>query len=408
MLERMNKLVHILNEASKAYYSSTGESPLTDVEYDRYLRELDSLERETGSIFPESPTKKVGFKDEDGKKIKHDRPILSLKSTKEVEDILEFIGDHDVVLSWKLDGVSIVLYYVDGKLEKALSRGDGHIGKDITKNVILMKDTPLEIHSVGSTIIRGEGCISVKDFDVLKQTTEGEKYSNPRNLASGLINSTKTTSILLNSMTFIAHSVIYSDDNKNPIDSRMKQLLYLESLGFKVVEHNLVDFSNFLSAIDRCTEILETYPYPVDGLVFSWDDLLYSEVVGCTGRYPRHSLAFKWPDEVKETIVKGMTWSVSKTGLITPIVEFEPIFLEGTIVKRANLHSLKTFNNLSIGVGDVIRVYKANKIIPHVEENLTRSKTEEYPRICPVCGEFTTVITNDVTEKLYCDHCKEE
>lgn len=404
--EQMKELIAGLNDAARRYYTLGEQSSMTDKEYDAKLKELSELEYATEIIFDDSPTQRVGYIDMDCKKVKHEIPLLSLNSTKELDDIDAFIRDQQGVLSWKIDGVSITLYYEMGLLKRALSRGNGIWGKDITKNVVLMMNVPLTIPNKNAIIVRGEGCISLKEFDLLKKTQEGEKYMNPRNLASGLINGTKTTSLLLKHMKFIAHSILKLDGELLDVKTRKERLLYLEKLGFKVVENYLVDAKHARNCIIDMSENANSYPYPVDGLVLALNDLLFSESLGATAKFPHDSIAFKWPDETKETCVIGMKWSVSNTGLITPIVQFKPILLEGTTVKQANLHSLKIFQELKIGIGDKILIYKANKIIPRVERNLTNSNTEKHPTDCPVCGNLTTVIITDKTEKLQCNNCR--
>lgn len=402
---RMADLIDILNDAREKYYVSQEESPISDAQYDRYLNELVNLENETGIVLFGSPSLKVGFSEPTEVKMKHYSPVLSLRDTKSIDEMLYFLGEKEGVLSWKLDGVSIVLYYVSGILDKAVSRGDGEIGKDITKNVMLMRSVPKTIPLKENTIIRGEGCLSLKDFDNLKKTKEGEKYKNPRNLASGLINGTRTTNVLLRYMSFIAHSVILLEGQGNELSTRYKQFGYLKKLGFRVVPHSKVLNFELKSEIERYTNEVANFEFPVDGLVLALNDIRYGESLGSTAKFPKHSIAFKWPDETVLTTVRGMKWSVSQTGLITPVVVFEPVTLEGTEVRQANLHTLKIFEDLDIGKGDTIKIFKANKIIPQVEENYTRSGTERYPEKCPVCGNETEVVINDKTAKLYCRYC---
>jgi len=401
---RMQKLILLLNDACNKYYSGTEESPLTDMQYDRYLDELKSLEREAGYKLAESPSVKVGYEESDDK-IKHYKPILSLKDTKSIDELLYFLGEEEGVLSWKLDGISIVLYYQNGNLERAVSRGDGLYGKDITKNVLMMREVPKTIDSKSTLIVRGEGCLSLDDFADLKATKEGEGYKNPRNLAAGLINGTKTTSSLLRYMTFIAHSIIFVAGRGRNLTTKVEHFDYLEKLGFKVVPHIKVVNYILKHQIDMMTGMVDNFEFPVDGLVLTINDLERSHILGSTMKFPRDSMAFKWPDNSALTKVTGVKWSVSQTGLITPVVIFEPVQLEGTTVKQANLHTLKVFEELGIGIGDTIEIYKANKIIPEVEENYTRSDTEDYPRKCPVCKAETTVVVSDKTKKLYCYNC---
>lgn len=404
---KMQKLVNLLNDACQAYYGS-GESTLTDAQYDGYLAELRALEENAGYRLAESPTIRVGY-EEDGDKIKHFTPILSLKDTKSVEELLYFLGEEEGLLSWKLDGISIVLYYQNGKLDRAVSRGDGLYGKDITSNVLLMRDVPKSIDILNTVIVRGEGCMAITDFDELKESQEGEKYRNPRNLAAGLINSNGTKPYLLSKLAFIAHSVILIDGFGRNMTKRSEQLDYLEQLGFHIVPYTPVVNYTLHREIEMMTEQVENgFNYPVDGLVLALDDLAYSEKLGSTSRYPRDTMAFKWPDKSVLTKVRGVKWSVSQTGLITPVVIFDPVELEGTTIKQANLHTLKCFEDFGIGKGDTIEVYKANKIIPEVKENLSRSATEDYPRYCPVCGGETTVLSTNKTRKLYCTRCEQK
>lgn len=404
--ERMSHLVLMLNEASKRYYTNTENGPaMSDKLYDKMFAELTQLEWETGIIFSDSPTKRVGFREDEGK-IKHDYPVLSLKDTKSTDELLYFIKEEEAVLSWKLDGVSIMLYYDNGHLTRAVSRGDGYTGKDITENVRFMRDVPKILPGIplkdGRMIIRGEGCLTLSEFNAIKKTKQGERYSNPRNLASGIINSKRASSTLLRHMTFVAHGLVQPNDIHT---TRSAQYEFMTDLGFEVVPYSIVSNYELLKEIEEYTSRVEYYDFPVDGLVLTLNDISLGEAMGSTARFPRHSLAFKWPDEYKFSKVTGMKWSVSLAGLITPVVIFEPITLEGTMVQQANLHSLKIFEDLQIGRGDVLKVFKANKIIPEIEENMTRSGTEVHPDICPACGNKTSVVESKNTKKLYCYTC---
>lgn len=404
---RMIDLINILNDACQKYYAPRNdeETGISDAQYDRYLSELIHLEAETGIKLAGSPTMKVGFTEPEENKIKHYAPILSLKDTKSVDEILHFLGENEAILSWKLDGISIVLYYSFGTLQQAVSRGDGQYGKDITKNVMLMKNVPTTIPIKNNVILRGEGCLSLKEFDQLKKTKEGEKYSNTRSMASGLINSSKTHNVLLRHLSFIAHSVILLEGHGRAFATRYMQFGYLKNLGFRVVPHVKVLNFELKAEIERFTKEIENFEFPVDGLVLTLNGIKYGDSLGTTAKFPKHSMAFKWPDETVLTTVTGMKWSVSQTGLITPVVVFKPVTLEGTEVKQANLHTLKIFEEFGIGIGDTLRIFKANKIIPEVDENLTRSCTEEVPKHCPVCGSLTAILINDKTRKLYCYPC---
>lgn len=406
--ERMLELITLLNDACQYYYDASDIEPLmTDAEYDRTLAELTRLEEETGYVLSNSPNASVGFPDSSDGIVRHIIPILSLKDTKSTDDISTFLGDRDGVLSWKLDGMSVVLRYEFGKLQQALSRGDGKYGKDITKNVVMMRDVPLRIDIMNPVIIRGEGCISNVDFMKIKKMPGGGDYSNPRNMIAGLLNSTRTTNPFLKYGSFIVHTAMALSGTGCDLPTRADQLLCLKNLGFKVVKHIRVNSKSLMHEINKFSEQANSFEYPVDGLVVSLNDVKYGESLGSTAKFPRHSMALKWPDEQVLTKVTGMKWSVSRTGLITPVVTFTPVELEGTTVKQANLHSLRFFKNLAIGVGDNIIVFKANKIVPEVAENLTMSNTAEIPLKCPVCGGKTYVIKTGQTEKLYCQDCTE-
>ena len=404
--ERMRNLIDILNNARFKYYAGEDdETALTDKQYNAYLYELSVIEKATGIKLPGSPTELVGY-DEPEAKVEHFEPVLSLRDTKDIDELLRFLDGEDGVLSWKLDGISIVLHYEDGELRLALSRGNGHIGKDITKNVLLIDNVPKRIKSKGRLIVRGEGVMSLKDFDLLKQSEEGENFKNPRNLAAGLINRTKTRSLLLKSLAFIPHSVIFSEEHGRRVKTRHKYLDYLDDLGFVVVPHTLVKNYTLKSEVDKYTNDVENFNYPVDGLVLSIDNIRNGEDRGATAKFPKHSIAFKWPDTSILTEVIGIEWNVKpETGYITPILLVKPVELEGTTVRRANLHNVKVFKDLALGTGDIVSIYKANKIIPVVEENLTRSNTFTYPIFCPACGKPTYLTATDKTEKLYCWHC---
>ena len=402
--ERMTYLVNLLNDACKSYYTGDNESTLTDSQYDKHLKELLELEAKAGYRLAESPTIRVGYQ-EDGDKIKHYSPILSLKDTKDIDELLYFLGDKEGVLSWKLDGVSIVLYYQNGILERAVSRGDGIMGKDITRNVMLINCIPKTIDLKNTVIVRGEGCISVADFDTIKQTPDGEKYRNPRNLASGLINSQGTRDSLLKYVTFIVHSLVFINGFGRKLDAKTELFSYLSDLGFNVVPHITVANYTLRNEIDKFTSDVPEFPYPVDGLVLTLNDLAYAQSLGSTARFPRDSMAFKWEDTTAVTKVRGVKWSVSQTGLITPVLVMDPVELEGTTVRQASLHNLRMFEELDIGMDDKVEVFKANKIIPEIKDNLTRSGTETYPKICPVCGKPTVVMSGTKTRKLYCINC---
>lgn len=404
---RMRNLIAVLNDARKKYYNGKDESPLTDRQYDALLYELEALEEAAGIKLAESPTQLVGYAEPE-LKVQHFSPILSLKDTKDIDEVVRFLGEDDGVLSWKLDGVSIVVHYENGAFNRALSRGDGHFGRDITKNVVMMNNVPFMLPEPLDIIIRGEGCILIHDFEALRLTDEGEHYHNPRNMAAGLINRSKSDSPLLRYMWFIPHSVVYLQENGHRIQTRMKHFELLTGLGFTVVPNIRVNNYSLKQEIEKCSNSVEGYEFPVDGLVISINDICVGDKRGATAHHPKHSLAYKWPDECTETTVTGIKWSVSPNGLITPVVQFEPVEMDGTTVKQATLHNLKRFEDLAIGVGDIIKIYKANKIVPQVEENITRSATEEYPLFCPVCHKPTYTTETSKTKKLHCWYCAQD
>ena len=407
-LLRMSTLIDILNDARSKYYSYTDvESPLADFEYDRYLEELQKLEEKTGIVLKGSPTLEVGYFDVENDKIEHFKPVLSLKYTKDISELLSFLGTQEGILSWKYDGVSIILEYAKGRLVRGLTRGDGHYGKDITKNVLLMNGVPPKIPFTQRLIVRGEGCIDLRAFDILKRTKEGEKYRNPRNMASGLITAPKTSNILLKKLDFIVHSVIFLEGQKDyDLKTRSELLEFIKIFGFRIMQYQKVLNFELRHAIEEYTKQASYFCYPVDGLVLTINDIAYGDSLGSTKKYPRYSMAFKWSDETFQTRVTGMKWNVAKSGLITPVVQFEPIDIGGTEVRQANLHTLKKFESLQIGIGDTLRIFKANQIIPEVDDNLTRSGTEKYPDRCPVCGEPTTIVETPLTRKIYCYNCR--
>ena len=405
--ERMRELVDILNNAARIYYDGTDESPITDHEYDALLKELTALERSTLTMLKDSPNNIVGYlnyTDQDPIH-KHDYPILSLKDTKDIFELQKFLGEEDGLLSWKLDGASIVLYYNNGRLRHALTRGDGEYGTLITGSVYNMPSVPFTINYDGPLIVRGEGVISLNDFDQIKRTKEGEKYSNIRNTAAGLIRSFKTPSVLLRHVTFVAHSIVHIDGPGRGLATRDEQLHKLMRLGFRVVPYIIVANYQLVGAVKRFTADVEDYEFPVDGLVLTFNNISYAESKGVTKHHPKHSMAFKWEDPEYESTAIGVRWSVSRTGLITPSLIIEPVSIDGTVVRRINLHNLKKFKEFGLGKGDRVIFHKANKIIPELLRNLDGTGTFEYPDICPVCSNETTVVRTDKTEKLYCYAC---
>ena len=406
----MRELIKEINRANKNYYDGPTESDLENAQYDKLMQELLYLEKSSGVILPKSPTRKVGGNAEG--KVRHAYPILSLQNTKDISDVEDLLGAREGVLSWKLDGVAAILYYKNGKLDKAVTRGDGYFGKDVTRNLLACNGVSEEIGSRDSVIIRGECVLSHKSFDEINDGRAGG-FSNPRNTVAGAINSNRGSKNILGSIDFIAHT-LYEHNSPDPLMTYSEQIDYMEDLGFTPIEYVLVDYENIWAAIAEKEEMISRIIYPCDGLVIRHNNLEYGEKLGVTEKYPKHSIAFKWQDEEKDVKVTGMTWSVGGTGLITPVVQYEPVRLEGTVCSNANLHSLKKFKELEICMGDILTIYKANKIVPTVLCNKNKedvpwisSGVLGIPKVCPNCGgEVKSVITK-TSEQLYCmNKCK--
>lgn len=400
---RMKELIPLLNEAAKAYYQEDREI-MSNFEYDKRYDELVELERETGITLTGSPTVSVGYEAMDElQKEAHESPMLSLDKTKDVESLREFIGAQKVLLSWKLDGLTIVLTYRDGRLSKAVTRGNGVVGEVITNNAKVFKNIPLQIAHKGELILRGEAIITYSDFEKINEQIEDvdARYKNPRNLCSGSVRQLNNEITAKRNVQFYAFSLVRAEgvDFEN---STRKQFEWLAAQGFDVVEYRMVTADTLDDAIAYFSDKIVHNDFPSDGLVALYDDIAYGDSLGSTAKFPRNAFAFKWKDEIRETTLKEIEWSHSRTGLINPVAIFEPVELEGTTVSRASVHNISILKDLELGIGDKIQVYKANMIIPQIAENLTRSGDLEIPHVCPVCGEEARVLkTNDV-ESLYC------
>lgn len=402
-MERMKELVSILNKAGKAYYQDAKEI-MSNFEYDKLYDELLALEKEEGVVLSNSPSIHVGFEVlSELPKERHTQPMLSLDKTKEVEQLKTWLGTQKGLLSWKLDGLTIVLTYEGGKLVKAVTRGNGEIGEVITNNAKVFKNVPLEISYKDTLILRGEAIIKYSDFEKMNQTIEDvdAKYKNPRNLCSGSVRQLNNQITAKRNVHFYAFNLVQADnvDFKN---SRMEQINWLRSLGFDTVETKEVTSSTMDETVAYFAKAIETYDLPSDGLVLALDDIAYGRSLGTTAKFPRDSIAFKWRDEIKETTLTEIEWSASRTGLINPVAIFEPVELEGTTVSRASVHNVSIMENLKLGIGDTIKVYKANMIIPQIEENLTQSGTATPPEECPVCGHKTEIKDDNGVRSLYC------
>ena len=402
-IERMKELIPVLQKAGKAYYQEDREI-MSNFEYDKLYDELETLEKETGITLAGSPTVSVGYEAlEELPKEAHETPMLSLDKTKDVEALRAFIGDRKTLLSWKLDGLTIVLTYGDGKLQKAVTRGNGVVGEVITNNARVFKNIPLQISFKGDLVLRGEAIITYSDFKKINEEIEevDAKYKNPRNLCSGSVRQLNNEITARRNVHFYAFSLVRAQgvDFRN---SREQQFLWLKDQGFDVVEYRMVTRDTLDEAMEYFSGQVVKNDFPSDGLVALYDDIAYGDSLGTTAKFPRNSYAFKWKDEVRETTLKEIEWSPSRTGLINPVAIFEPVELEGTTVSRASVHNISIMKELQLGIGDKIQVYKANMIIPQIAENLTRSGNLEIPDTCPVCGKEARVLKTNEVESLYC------
>ena len=401
--KRMQTLVDQLNEAAKAYYS-TSQELMSNYEYDALYDELERLEKETGVVLSNSPTQRVGYEVvSELPKETHASPMLSLDKTKDPEALREWLGVYEGLLSWKLDGLTIVLTYTNGSLEKAVTRGNGEVGEVITNNARVFDNIPLKIPYLGTLVVRGEALITYEDFEKINASIEleSEKYKNPRNLCSGSVRQLNNRITKDRHVRFVAFALVQAND-VDFHNSRKAQFDWLEEQGFEVVAHRLVNAQTIISEIENYANQIATFAYPSDGLVLTYEDIAYGESLGRTAKFPRDAIAFKWQDETKETRIKEVEWSASRTGLINPVAIFEPVELEGTTVSRASLHNVSVLENLHIGIGDRVRVYKANMIIPQIAENLDQSDRLEIPKECPVCHAPTEIVDDHGIRTLYC------
>ncbi len=401
--ERMQELIKILNEASKAYYAEDREI-MSNFEYDRLYEELEGLEKETGIVLSGSPTVSVGYESvEELPKERHESPMLSLGKTKSREELKDWLQGKEAILSWKLDGLTVVLTYRNGALFKAVTRGNGEIGEVITGNARTFKNIPLNIAFKGELVLRGEAVITYSDFEKInEEIPEAEaKYKNPRNLCSGSVRQLNNEITAKRNVRFYAFTLVSAED-ADFHNSREEQFRFLEKQGFEVVERKMVTPDTILSAISDFENKIPTYDVPSDGLVLTYEDIAYGKSLGRTAKFPRDAIAFKWADEIRETTLTEVEWSASRTGLINPVAIFTPVELEGTTVSRASVHNVSIVKELKLGIGDRITVYKANMIIPQIAENLTQSGNLPIPATCPVCGGETRIQNMNDTETLYC------
>ncbi|MGI5945967.1 MAG: NAD-dependent DNA ligase LigA [Lachnospiraceae bacterium] len=402
-IARMKELISVLTEAGKAYYQESREI-MSNFEYDRLYDELLELEKQTGTILSSSPTQKVGYQViSELPKEAHESPMLSLDKTKEVEVLKDWLGDQKGLLSWKMDGLTIVLTYENGELVKAVTRGNGEIGEVITNNAKVFANVPVTIPFKGRLVLRGEAIIRYSDFNRINEEIEDvdAKYKNPRNLCSGSVRQLNSQITAERGVHFMAFALVSAED-ADFSNSRKCQFEWLVSQGFDVVEYREVTRENLAETVEWFSEKIGENDIPSDGLVLLYDDIAYGDSLGRTAKFPRNSIAFKWADEIRETRLNYIEWSPSRTGLINPVAVFEPVELEGTTVSRASVHNISILESLALGDGDTITVYKANMIIPQIGDNLTRSGVSHIPETCPVCGGPTQIRkTNDV-KSLYC------
>lgn len=401
--KRIRELIGTLRAAGRAYYQESREI-MSNFEYDKLYDELVSLEKETGIVFANSPTQNVGYEVVSAlPKERHEKPMLSLNKTKSVEELADWLGGQTGLLSWKMDGLTIVLTYQNGTLVKAVTRGNGEIGEVITANAKAFANVPLNISYQGELILRGEAIIRYSDFEKINEQIEDvdAKYKNPRNLCSGSVRQLNSEITAQRHVHFYAFSLVKADgiDFKN---SRKEQFEWLKTQGFEVVEYHEVTKETLPETVKMYSEAIAENDTPSDGLVLLYDDIAYGQSLGRTAKFPRDSIAFKWADEIQETKLLYIEWSASRTGLINPVAVFEPVELEGTTVSRASVHNISIMETLELGSGDRITVYKANMIIPQIADNLTRSGVRDIPEACPVCGGQTEVRQLNDVKSLYC------
>ena len=431
MAARMRELVDLLNRASKAYYAEDREI-MPNLEYDRLYDELAALEQRLGVVLANSPTAHVGYEAVDAlPKERHERPMLSLGKTKSRDELRDWLGGQEGLLSWKLDGLTVVLTYEGGRLVKAVTRGNGEIGEVITPNARVFQNLPVTIPFRGRLILRGEAVIRYSDFEVLNRQMEEQAakaaavqpeaaplvpaqgstlYKNPRNLCSGSVRQLNSEITAKRRVRLYAFTLVEAAGGQDEAgtaapdfhNSREEQLRFLQAQGFEVVPYVRVDSENILEAVARFEKEIERFDIPSDGLVLTYDDIAYGQSLGRTAKFPRDSIAFKWADELQETTLREIEWSASRTGLINPVAIFDPVELEGTTVRRASVHNVSIVRSLRLGIGDRITVYKANMIIPQIAENLTQSDTLEIPEQCPVCGAPTQVRQDNDAQVLVC------
>lgn len=401
---RMKELIDILNKAASVYYQGKDEI-MSNFEYDRMYDELSALEKESGLVLAGSPTQKVGYEVlSELPKQTHPSPMLSLDKTKQVDELSSWLGGKEGLLSWKMDGLTVVLTYENGELLNAVTRGNGVVGEVITNNAKVFKNLPVNIPFKGRMVLRGEAIITYSEFKKINALlSEEEQYKNPRNLCSGSVRQLNNEITAKRNVELYAFTIVEAEgvDFKNSQQNKME---FMKEQGFQTVEYKVVTAKNIYETVEWFSEKVKTNDFPSDGLVLLYDDISYGESLGSTAKFPRNAIAFKWADETAQTKLTEVEWSASRTGLINPVAIFEPVELEGTTVSRASVHNISIVKELKLGIGDTIEVYKANMIIPQIAQNLTKSGSLEIPDKCPVCGEKTSIHKENDVEVLFCEN----
>ena len=401
---RMKELIDILNKAASVYYQGKDEI-MSNFEYDRMYDELSALEKESGLVLAGSPTQKVGYEVlSELPKQTHPSPMLSLDKTKQVDELSSWLGGKEGLLSWKMDGLTVVLTYENGELLNAVTRGNGVVGEVITNNAKVFKNLPVNIPFKGRMVLRGEAIITYSEFKKINALlSEEEQYKNPRNLCSGSVRQLNNEITAKRNVELYAFTLVEAEgvDFKNSQQNKME---FMKEQGFQTVGYKVVTAKNIYETVEWFSEKVKTNDFPSDGLVLLYDDISYGESLGSTAKFPRNAIAFKWADETAQTKLTEVEWSASRTGLINPVAIFEPVELEGTTVSRASVHNISIVKELKLGIGDTIEVYKANMIIPQIAQNLTKSGSLEIPDKCPVCGEKTSIHKENDVEVLFCEN----
>ena len=408
-VDRIKELISILNKASDAYYNS-GDPIMTDYEWDNLYDELAKLEEETGVVYLNSPTQQVGYTIVDKiNEVEHNHPMLSLNKTKSSGELIRFAGKKDCVLSVKCDGLTCSLGYKNGKLISAETRGNGVSGCDVLINVLTIANVPHEIPYKEDLIIDGEVVIDWNTFNKINENLpEDKKYKHPRNLVSGSLTLLDSKEASNRNMRFIAWRVIKGFSHK----SMFFDLKEAEKNGFEVVpmftySNNSTDKENIDAILERIRDMADEESIPYDGAVMAVDDYKIAESMGRTNKFFRHSYAYKYEDSLYETVLTDIEWNTSKTGLINPVAIFKPVDLSGAITTRATLHNITYIKNMMLGIGDRIRIYRSNMVIPKVHDSIDKSGNFTIPSTCPICGEPTKIVKDNDSEVLMCtnDNC---